>query len=47
MFNIIIHYGNANQTTMRYYFTPTGIKKSDISKYWQGRRETRALINCW
>ena len=26
MFNIIIHYGNANQTTMRYYFTPIGPK---------------------
>ena len=28
MLNIIHHWGNANQTTMRYHFTPTRMARS-------------------
>ena len=50
MLNITHYQRNANQTTMRYHFTPVrmaAIKKSTNNKYWRGCREKGTLLHCW
>ena len=50
MLSVPSHQGNANQTTMRYHFTPTRmarIKKADSNKSWCGYGAIGTLEHCW
>ena len=50
MINITHYQRNANQTTMRYYFTPVrmaAIQKSTGNKCWRGCGKKGTLLHCW
>ena len=50
MFKIISHWGNSNQTTLRYHLTPVRMAKIDKarnSKCWRGCGERGSLLHCW